>query len=194
MVTSFTFSAEQLRSAPPEVRQWVQEEIASALLSVAKQHPEAGEHSGSLAACTPEEAVHVFEMIRGDFAAAQVFLELALASPIPGNNLYALDIGHVLRRTRLSEDRLIDCFRTIGGAFQQVRRDPGAALLGFDQKNHVFIDAATSHSIRQLWQQLVAMRGPIPKVSEAVPRPSNGFIPPQVGPSESVAEHRRAAD
>ncbi len=30
-MTSFTFSAEQVRSAPPEVRRWMENEIARAL-------------------------------------------------------------------------------------------------------------------------------------------------------------------
>jgi hypothetical protein len=97
---------------------------------VAKAHPDAGEHSAALAACTPDEAFRVFEMIRGDFVVAQVFLELALAAPAVGSNLYALEIGRVLRRTRLEDDRLPDCFRIISAAFQQVRHDPAVALIG----------------------------------------------------------------
>lgn len=186
-MTSFTFSVEQVRSAPPEVRRWMQDEIAAALLAVAKAGPEAGEHTAALAACRPEEALGVFEMIRGDFAAAQVFLELALAAPVADSNLYALEIGPILRRTQLSEDRLLDCFGMISEVFQQLRHDPAAALLGFDQSNHVFIDAATNRSIRKLWQELVAMRAPLP----SEPAPSNGFIPPQLGPSETIAAHQR---
>jgi hypothetical protein len=191
-VTDFTFSAEQIRSAPPEVRQWIQDQIASALLSIAKPPPETGEHSTALAVCTPEEAVQVFEIIRSDFVVAQVFLELALAAEVSSSNLYALDIDHILRRTRLTEGRLLDCFRIIGEAYQQVRHDPNTALFGFDQNNHIFIDAGTNHSIRSLWQQLATMRAPISSAKEIVSAIPNDFDPPRLGPSDSVAAHQRS--
>jgi hypothetical protein len=190
LVTSFTFSVEQVRSAPPEVRDWMQDEIAAALLAVAKARPEAGKHTAALAVCTADEALRLFEMIRGNFAAAQVFLELALAAPVAGSNLYALETGRILRRARLSEDRLLDRFRMILEVFQQLRQDPAAALLGFDQNNHVFIDAATNHNIRNLWQELVAMRAAM--LSAPVPSPSSGFIsaptPPQRGDRRAPAD------
>ena len=54
-VTSFTFSAEQLGSAPPAVRQWIETEIAAALRLLIAGHQEPG-HSVEVAACSPEEA------------------------------------------------------------------------------------------------------------------------------------------
>ena len=55
-MTGFTFSEEQIRSAPPAVRQWVETEIVAALhaLAEAPRQP-APVHSAELAACTPDE-------------------------------------------------------------------------------------------------------------------------------------------
>ena len=192
-MTSFTFSAEQVRSAPPEVRRWVRDEIAAALAAAAKPRPETGAHLNALAACMPEEAARVFELVRGDFVVAQVFMELALAAPVADGELYALEIDRILDRTGLDERQLIDCLRVLTEAFQQARQDPAAALLGFDQRGHVLIDAATVRSIRQLWQQLVAMRVSAPTAPEPEVVRTNGFVPPQLGPSETIAEHQRRA-
>jgi hypothetical protein len=78
-VTSFTFTLEQIKSAPPEVRLWI-EQIAAAIRSLALTTP-APAHTLEVAACTPEEALRLFEMIRHDFAAVQVFLEMGREQP-----------------------------------------------------------------------------------------------------------------
>jgi hypothetical protein len=194
LVTSFTFSAEQLRSAPPAVRQWIENEIAATLRVLAGARHEASGHSGELAACTPQEASQVFEFIREDFATTQVFLELA-REPVGNSNppLHALSIGDIMRHTRLSDTRLLECFRAINQIFQQVRNDPEAVLFGFDQANHVYIHEITHRSIRSLWEELVMTRGPA--TADSAPQPASpplGFTPPHVGPSEDIAAHNRS--
>jgi len=67
-MTSFTFSAEQVRSAPPEVRRWIEREIAASLAAMSKsEHDPSQVHAASLAACMPEEAMQLFELIKGNF-------------------------------------------------------------------------------------------------------------------------------
>jgi hypothetical protein len=109
---SFTFSAEQVKSAPPEVRQWIENEVAAAFVALTRAHPEPPPgHSAELASCTLEEAAGVLELIRDDVATAHVFLELARETPA-GNNgppLRALNIAEILRHTRIGGDRLVDC-------------------------------------------------------------------------------------
>ena len=57
-MTSFTFSLEQLKAAPPEVRRWVEHEIGAALGALSRfDHDASQVHSSALAACTPEEAL-----------------------------------------------------------------------------------------------------------------------------------------
>jgi hypothetical protein len=134
-MTSFTFSLEQLRSAPPEVRRWIENEIAAALASLTRSEHEAFEpHSVELAACTPEEALRVFGLIKGNFLLSQVFFELAREMPpLTGGSgpFHALNIAEILRHARLSDgDRLADCLTAINTAFQSVRSDEEAALVG----------------------------------------------------------------
>jgi len=195
-MTSFTFSLEQLRSAPPEVRRWIESEIAATLGGLTRsEHGPSEPHSAELAACTPEEALRVFDLIKGNFLLSQVFFELAREAPHTSGSapFHTLNIGDLLRHTRLSDgDRLADCFTAINQAFQSVRNDEEAALFGFDQHGRVYIHETTHQSIRWVWQQLVAAHAPGPGGSPPVGvggPPPFGFTLPHLGPSEDVAQH-----
>lgn len=145
-----------------------------------------------LAACTPEEALRVFELIRYDFAAAQVFLELGREPPIGHGDpvLHALNIGDLKRHLRLGDDRLADCLQVINRSFMQVRNDPEAALFGFDQANHVYVHEVTYRSIRRLWEELAQLQSPSKGAAPAGRSEAPfGFVPPVVGPSEDVSAH-----
>src|SRR5271163_3455333 len=77
-MTGFTFSIEQVRSAPPEVRRWIEREITAALAALNRsEHDPSQVHEAALAACMPQEAAQLFEMIKGNFLLSQVFFELA---------------------------------------------------------------------------------------------------------------------
>ena len=187
-MTSFTFSIEQVRSAPPEVRRWIEHEITAAFAALNRsEHDPSQVHAAALAACMPQEAAQLFEMIKGNFLLSQVFFELARDLPISHGPkpLHPLSVADIIRHTRLADgDRLVDCFTAINQAFQTIRNDPEATLFGFDQQGHVFIHQTTHDSVRQLWEQLFAAHAPTaggPGLSE--------FTPPHLGPSEDIAQH-----
>ena len=187
-MTSFTFSLEQLKAAPPEVRRWVEHEIGAALGALSRfDHDASQVHSSALAACTPEEALQVFEAIKDNFLLSQVFFELARETPAgrAAPPLRALNIGELLRHTRLSHgDRLADCLTAINQVFQTVRNDPAAALFGFDQYGHVYIHESTHHSVRRVWEQLF-----VSDQQPASQTPPLGLTLPHLGPSEDIAGH-----
>ena len=187
-MTSFTLSVEQVRSAPPEVRRWIEREVAAALAAVNRsEHDPSRVHAAALAACMPQEALQLFEMIKGNFLLSQVFFELARDMPNSHGAapLHALNFADILRHTRLGDgDRLVDCFTAINQAFQTIRNDPEATLFGFDQQGHVFIHQLTHNSIRQLWEQLFVAHAPMAS-TPALPE----FTPPYLGPSEDIAQH-----
>ena len=164
-MTSFTFSAEQMRSAPPEVRRWIEREVTATLAALSKsEHDPTHLHSAALAACMPQEAAQLFEMIKGNFLLSQVFFELARDTPnsLGAAPLHPLSLGDILRHTRLSDgDRLVDCFTAINQAFQTIRNDPEATLFGYDHYGHVFVHQTTHDSIRQLWEQLFVAHAPM---------------------------------
>lgn len=186
-MTSFSFTAEQIKSAPAEVRRWFEKEITAEFRELAAPHPEPT-HAPELAACTAEEALAVFDAIRDDFAAAQVFLELGREPPI-GNSpapLHALSIADIKRNLRLGDDRLADAFGVIGRTFMRLRNDPAAALFGFDQANHIYLHEATHRSIRSLWETLVELQPEMTAAPTTGEPATVGFVPPRVGPSEDI--------
>jgi hypothetical protein len=194
-MTSFTFSIDQVRSAPPEVRRWIEREVTAAVAVLNRsEHDPSQLHSAALAACTPQEAAEVYELIKDNFLLSQVFFELAWEGP--GNRgaapLHALGLADMLRHTRLADgDRLVECFTGINRAFQTIRNDPEASLFGFDQYGQVWIHQTAHDSIRELWEELFhrhpAMIGE-PEMAATEPA-FTGFTPPHLGPSENVAEH-----
>jgi hypothetical protein len=187
-MTSFTFSIEQVRSAPPEVRRWIEREIKAALATLnGPEHDPSQVHAAGVAACMPQEAAQLFEMIKSNFLLSQVFFELARDTPNSRGAapLHPISVADILRHTRLGDgDRLVDCFTAINQAFQMIRNDPEATLFGFDQQGHVFIHQTTHDSIRRLWEQLFAAHVPVANGPVLA-----GFTPPHLGPSEDIAEH-----
>jgi len=192
-VTSFTFTTEELRSAPAEVRRWLLGRIDSDL-SALMVAPTSPRNSPALAACTPEEAARIFDLIRDDFAATHVFLELARDLPSGDNSgepLHAVNIGALLRNTRLSDHALVSCLQTIDRAFQEIRHDAEAVLFGFDQANHLFVHETTYRSVRSLWQGLLRPHAPADAAPAApLDWPAADFQPRELGPSEDVLTHR----
>jgi len=192
---SFSFSIDQVRSAPPEVRRWIEREVTAAVaLLQGVEHDPSHLHEASMAACTPQEAAEVYELIRGNFLLSQVFFELAREAPRNRGEtpLHALGLANMLRHTRVADgDRLVECFTAINQAFQTIRNDPEARLFGFDQYGQVWIHQTTHDSIRELWEQLFHRQSPkVAGPAMAATGPAlAGFRPAHVGPSEDVAQH-----
>ncbi len=185
-MTQFCFSLEELRSAPLEVRRWVEREIGTSLAAFARPEREpAGLSAPALAACRPEEALKVFERIKSNFLLSQVFLELARERPVWPQMapLQAIRIADLLRHTRVADgERLFEYVAEINRVFQAVRNDPEANLFGFDEEGHLYIHEMTHLSIRQVWEHLTS--APPSAVGGA-----QGFAPPRLGPSEDVVTH-----
>jgi hypothetical protein len=186
-MTSFTFTPEQVRSAPAEVRHWMVQEIAQAL-AVAQRpaHDPAQAQRTALAACSLDEALQILDRIRGNFLLTQVFFELA-RDAAPGRtapSLHVLDVAELLHHTRLnSGEGLVQSLEAINAAYREVHRDPQATLFGFDDHGHVYVRQETHLSVRRLWEQL---ERPAPPPPEMLPL---GFPAPHIGPNQNVATH-----
>ena len=192
-MTAFTFSIDQLRSAPPEVRRWFAIEIARALNSVEAPHPEPRHTEAmTLAACTPTDALQIFELIAADAVAGRLFFELgrehAASSAVP--ELRTLRIADLLHHAGLpDENGLVAALSLIDRAYRELHGTHAGNLFGFDDAGHLFLHQATQESIRQVWEQLVRARAAAEReVLGTAPRPG-GFVAPRLGPSEDIAAH-----
>lgn len=196
-MTSFIFTAEQLRIAPPEVRRWAVQEIAQ-VLAAAEQpgHDPSQVRAAALAACTEEEALHVFTMIRTNFVLTQVFFELA-RDAAPGVRfppLHSINTADILRHTRLAHGNdLLECFNIIDEAFHQIRGVAEASLFGFDNHGHVYIHEGTHLSIRHLFEELLKPTSTAASVQAAKPPPAGSAVP-KFGSGEQPVRQPSAED
>lgn len=171
-----TLSPEQIRSAPPEVRRWLEQEISSSLglaeaPAAAAQPATPQPEPPHLVACSPEEVAAIHGLIRGVLPATNVFFELGRAGgrALP-NGLRVFGLLDIMSHSRLqTPNQVLTCLEMIDGAMRQVRHDPLATLYGVDDRANCFIAEATHRGIEQLWQQLIggepaAPRGAVPGV------------------------------
>jgi hypothetical protein len=156
-MVGLVLTPEQVNSAPPEVRAWLH-----SLLETEYGGPElrqAGrDGTGNLAAMETEEAVAVLDRIRGDFLACQVFFEFGREASHTAHlppQLHRVAVPDVMRHTQIADiQHLAACFDTISAAFRDVRGDPEASLIGFDQNGGCYVHATTRRSIQAVWRQM----------------------------------------
>lgn len=203
-MTSFTFTADEVRSAPPAVRRWLEAAVMAALAPPAAAASVGGGAVGGgsvgeasveealpdLSVCSPEEAVRVLELLRGDAAATRVFLELARELPANAGlpHLHAMSIEDMLHYAHVVDgERLYACLAAIGRAFETAHGAAGAPLFALDDAGFLYVHETTHHSIRGVWQELTAPRAQPEPAGPARPAfPYATFTPRRLGPSESV--------
>jgi hypothetical protein len=157
-MVGITLSPEQIRAAPPEVRHWLEHQIA-ALLGLRTPPIESPEH---LVACTPQEAMAVYQAIRAMPPVMNVFFELGRKGESVGDDgLQALRLNDMLGHSRLPDmQQLAACLNVIDQAFGEVRNDRTATLYAIDPKGYCVIDGATQRSIVDVWNHIVAAQEP----------------------------------
>jgi hypothetical protein len=152
-----TLSAEQIRTAPPEVRQWLEQELFAAF---GAQLPTAAPDSPQLVAFSVDEAAAVLSLIQGMLPVVNVFFELGReGTNVDMEGLAAFRLVDILRHTRLQTlEQVVACLDAISAAARRVRADADAPFYGLDSRGHCFISAQTQRSILHVWQEIVAAR------------------------------------
>lgn len=160
-MVGITLSPEQIKSAPPEVRRWLEHEIAVALGLQAPAPVEAQRASARLVALTVEEAGKVLALIDRRLAEVNVFFELGRqGSSVGAEGLEAFRLVDILRHARLQTlDQLAACLDVINEAVRQVYADPEATLYLLDRRGYCLVAEQTQRSILSVWQQAVTERG-----------------------------------
>ncbi|MBV9220824.1 MAG: hypothetical protein JO366_22475 [Methylobacteriaceae bacterium] len=166
-MVGFTFSSEQLQTAPPDVRRWIEIEIGRALAMASKgNHNHATQQVIRLAECAAEEAAQIFELTCSNFIAAKVFFELGRDIPCPYlrgmPQMRLLNVVDTLHHVQLSDSKvLIASCDLINQAFQQARGDPEASLFASDGAGHIYIHEITPPQHPTAWDRLVAPERPV---------------------------------
>lgn len=155
-----TLSSEQIRSAPVEVRRWIEREVMTSLgLQAAPAESKHGEH---LAACSEEQAAAILSQIQGVMPAVNVFFEFGRQGAIFGqSNIEAFRLLDIAHHTRLPDvAQVVACLDLINQAFGRACGDATAKFCGFDRDGHCFIAAETQQNILRLWQKVIASQQP----------------------------------
>ncbi|MGJ5138108.1 hypothetical protein ACQR1V_08965 [Bradyrhizobium oligotrophicum] len=156
-----TLTADQIRSAPPEVRRWIEHQVLSGLglgpeaPSAPPALPEPGAH---LVACSADDAGKILAQIQGVLPAVNVFFEfgrpgIALGQP-PVMMFRLIDILHHTRLQNIGQ--VMASLDMINKALIETRHDPSVRFCGFDPEGHCLIAPETQRAIASVWQSVIA--------------------------------------
>lgn len=158
-----TLTDEQIRGAPPVVRQWIEQQVMASLgvagAAPAQSAPKAQppRQPAHLVACGRDEAAAVLALIQNVPQAVNVLFEFArpgicFGEP-PVMSFRLINIQYHAQLAHAGE--AIECLELINKAFAQVRGDASARFCDFDSEGHCLIDPGTQKGIAALWQDLV---------------------------------------
>jgi hypothetical protein len=181
VMTGITLSSEQIRRAPPEVRRWIEHELATSL-GFQIQATDSQRQTPQLAGCSYDEVAAVLSLIRGVFPAVNVFFELGRkGASVAQDRLEAYRLSDIQHHTRLeSPEQVITCLNLIDESLHRVRGSTAASFYGADG-DYCFITTETQQNIRRLWLELIGhgesatapaevASGEGPALQESVPR------------------------
>ncbi|MDJ0390529.1 hypothetical protein QMO56_20665 [Roseomonas sp. E05] len=161
-MVGITLSPEQIRAAPPQVRRWLEQEVAASLGLAGMAEPAPHPEPPHLVGCGVREVEAIFSLIQGLLPVVNVFLELGrdTGRRLP-NGMHAFGLLDIQSHTQLgTPEQVLNCLEMINRALRQVSGDPHATLFGLDERANCFVAEETHQAIRQFWQQLVAGQGP----------------------------------
>jgi hypothetical protein len=155
-MTGITLSSEQIRRAPPEVRRWIEHEVATSL-GFQAQATESQRQAPQLAACSRDEVAAVLSLIQGVFPAVNVLFELGRkGASFAQDRLEAHRLSDIQHHTRLqSPEQVISCLNLINESLHRVRGSTDESFYGADG-DYCFVATETQQSIRRLWFELIA--------------------------------------
>lgn len=172
-MVSVTLSPEEIRSAPPEVRQWLERKITVMLGQTAHVLP----HSPQLVHCTLQEVEAIYVSLRDMVPVVTVLFELGReAASVVQGDMEAFRLSDLLHHTRLPDlQQLVACLRLIDRAFHETHGETGA-LFAVDPEGYCIMQAETRRNILLLWTHLFATHGIVTE-EETVPANPGSVLP-----------------
>jgi hypothetical protein len=182
-------SSEQVKSAPPVVRDWLEQQVAadfSPAVTPAARRPAEFDASG-IASCSLDEVMRIFERVRHDGAACWVFLDFG-REPVDtphASSLYALDLSEIIGDTGVADrSRVAAALNLINAALQALRGDPEAKLFAIDAEGRCYVHELTHRALHLLRQDLLAY---LPKAGPPVTIPVTCDPPYRCTEAEATA-------
>lgn len=182
-MVGITLSPEQIQQAPPEVRRWIEQQIAGAL-GLSRPAPVVEAPARHLVGVDLEQARAILSLISGMLPVATVFFELAHEPVgVTQQGLHVLRLDDIQRHCRLQNaDQVVACLDTIDEALRRVSDTPDVALTildraGRDRAGHCVVADETARSILTLWQEMVMAHGAVQPVTPVTVVPNGGAAP-----------------
>jgi hypothetical protein len=164
-----TLSSEQIRTAPAEVRRWIEAEVSASLglpaPAVAKKPQQ-----GQLAACSAEEVAAILAQVQGVLPVVNVLFEFGRRGAVIGpSRVEAFRLLDIAQHTRLQNiNQVVACLNIINEVLGRIRGDGSAQFCAFDRDGHCFVALETQENILHLWQDLIAGQQLGPDAHEAM--------------------------
>lgn len=168
-----TLTTDQIRSAPKEVRQWIEHQVIASLGLAADAPAPRATQATQLAILTEEEAAAVLQQVRGMLPAANVFFEFARPGVSYGQPpVMSFRLIDILNHTKLQNiGQVMTCLEALDQAVAGLRGDAGVRFCGFDNEGHCFVAPQTQAAIAALWHAVIASQqrnvGPEPAATFA---------------------------
>ena len=183
-------SPEQIRSAPQEVRRWLEEELVASL-GLRVPGVEDLPSSGEVVAVNLDEARAILASIRGMLPVVNVFFELRRKGEAPRpQGLIVLSLAKILTHTGLNAiEQVMTSIDLINAATQKVRQDVSCNLCLVDPRGLCVVAAQTEDSIARLWQE-IALEHLLPvRGTKAVPQSATAPSFEMVAPVPASSVH-----
>jgi len=189
-MVGLTLSAEQIRSAPQEVRRWLEQEIMRTLGLQPGHEFAAQAATPPLVGCNVEEAREILSLVQNMLPVVSVFFELGReANSIPVRAMRAFRLGDIQRGSRLhTPQQVIECLDVLSQALRQVKGDADAAFYGLDNQGHCLVAESTMRSILRLWQEIVAQHAL--QAGEQPAAAADPFVAPPAPATASAQPYR----
>jgi hypothetical protein len=171
-----TLTTDQIRTAPAEVRHWIEHQVIASLGLAAEMPAPDQPHASHLVACNTEEAAAVLAQIQNFMPAMNVLFEFGRPGISYGQPpMMAFRLIDILHHTRLQNvGQVIACLDAINQALAEVRHDESARFCVFDNEGHCFIAPQTQQSILRLWQDMLARQHATSGDAALAPAAPNG--------------------
>jgi hypothetical protein len=169
-----TLTIDQIRNAPPPVRQWIEREVTAALDLPSPKAAPAPPQQAHMVGCTPADAEAILAQIQDVLPAVNVFFEFGRPAISFGEPpIMTFRLLDVMYHTRLHDvGQVTACLQLFDEALAKVRGDATARFCGFDQEGHCFIPAQTQASIAALWQKIASRQQTLEQTNDKALSPA----------------------
>jgi hypothetical protein len=186
IMTGIVLSADQIRTAPADVRRWIEREVSTSL-GLSPPTPDAGTHNDHLVACSTEQLAGVLAGIQGILPVVNVFFEFGRQGAVIGSQgLEAFRLTDIMHHTRLqSVGQVITCLDAINQALREVSDETNISFCAIDREGHCFVPMQTQQNILRLWHEIIASQQMQQREQSDMPRVAMPGARPLAGEPEN---------